>query len=58
MLTIAYLELWGRVEEELVPQERRAGSQDNFMAPEGLVVAGHNSDVTELLAGPQCVQVL
>ena len=58
MGTPAYLKLGGRVEEELVPQEGRAGSQHNLMSFECLVVAGHDGDVTEVLAGPQCIHVL
>lgn len=58
MLICAYLKLWGRVEEELVPQEGRAGSQHHLMSFECQVVAGHNGDVAEVLAGPQCIQVL
>lgn len=50
--TPAYLKLGGWVEEELVPQEGRAGSQHDLMSLERLVVAGHDGDVTEVLAGP------
>lgn len=58
VLTSAYLKLRGRVEEELVSQEGRAGREHHLMSPEGLVVAGQDGDVTEMLAGPQQIHVL
>lgn len=58
VLNLAYLKLGGRVKEELVPQEGRAGSQHHLMSPECLVVADHDGDVTEVLAGPQRIHVL
>lgn len=54
----AYLKLGGWIEEELVPQKGRAGSQHHLVSPECLIVTGHNSDITEMLAGPQGIHVL
>lgn len=53
-----HLKLGGRVKEELVSQVGWAGSQHHLMSFEWLVVAGYNSDVAKLLAGPQWVHVL
>lgn len=53
IMTYAYLEIGGGVEEELVTQKRRAGSKHHLVALEGLLVAGYNGDVTEVFAAPQ-----
>lgn len=53
VFTSAYLKLGGRVEEELVPQKGRTGSQHHLVSPECLIVASHNGDIAEMLAGPQ-----
>lgn len=53
-----HLKLGGRIKEELVSQVGWAGSQHHLMSFEWLVVAGYNSDVAKLLAGPQWVHVL
>lgn len=53
-----HLQFRGRVKQELVPEEGGAGSQDHFVSPERLPAAGHYSDVTKLLPGPQGVHAL
>lgn len=50
------LELGGRVEEELVPQEGGASSKDDFVASEFEAVC-HNGDVTEALLRTELVHV-
>lgn len=53
-----HLQFRGGVEQELVPKEGGAGSKDHFVSPERLPAAGHYSDVTKLLPGPQGVHAL
>lgn len=52
----AYLQLGRWVEEELVSQEGRTGSEYDLVPPERLVV-GDDGDITEMLTSPQSIHV-
>lgn len=58
MFNFSHLKPWRGVEQKLISQEGRAGSQHHLMTFEYLVVAGHDGDVAEMLAGPERVHVL